>query len=293
LIFIIDADNRIDSEFLHYALPRFNDGEVAAFFGRSQVIWPDHVIPKLKYYFVAYRERLNFLLQHIYMFGQTSQFANATYVIPGSSTLYRSDVLSKLDLGTPGIINEDFHLAFQLYKYKLGKVASDARAIGREHSPDNLRDYWRQVRRWNIGFYQTIRLNGIWPSFFWVTLASFSFEVMINSLYVVLVFVFLPLILAGVWADHLLISTNWSILKGQLPLVHNVTITTFIFGMFLVDYWITAITALIKKRPMWLIYGLFFYVMHFVTALILFTAIIPGLFKSFDGRWVSPTRQEV
>lgn len=284
LIFIVDADNRIDENFLKVALPRFNDREVVAFFGKSKTIWSVKWLPDWAHYFVAYRERLNFLLTATYMYGQTSKWFNSTYVIPGSATIYRSRVLKKLDLGTPGIINEDFHLAFQLYKKKLGRVAFDPKAMGNEHHPDNLDDYWRQVRRWNIGFYQTIRLNGLWWSFFWLTLGAFTLEVTLNA-------VFLMMIPAFLWFNF----GNWELSAGllDLPLFGEIKLWQLLVFMWLADYLMTVLVALIKKRPSWLFYGVFFYLMHFVTAMILFTAIVPGLVRTYDGMWRSPTRRAV
>ena len=68
-----------------------------------------------------------------------------------------------------------------MHKKKLGKIAYKPSIIGWDQHPDSLADYWKQVRRWNIGFFQTIRANGVWPSFFWVALGVFSLEVVLNS----------------------------------------------------------------------------------------------------------------
>src|SRR3712207_8549707 len=38
-----------------------------------------------------------------------------------------------------------------------------------------------QVKRWNIGFFQTYRSHGAWPSFFWFSTTLFTLEVFITA----------------------------------------------------------------------------------------------------------------
>ena len=165
LIFIVDADTNMDPSCLFHALPLFNDKNVGVVFASSQTKWVQHIIPKLSYYFIAYRDRLNRLLQYCFVYGQTWKYTNVIYVIPGFATIYRSRVLKKLEIDTPGLLIEDFNLAFQYHRRKLGKIGYNPAMIGWDQYPDNLPDYWKQVRRWNIGFFQTVKKNGIWASF--------------------------------------------------------------------------------------------------------------------------------
>jgi len=282
LIFILDADTKPDRNFLKRALPLFDDPDIGVVFASSQIKWPQHIVPKLKYYFVAYRERLNRMLQYFLLYGQTWKYTSVNYVIPGFATIYRSSVLRKLEIDTPGILIEDFNLAFQFHKKKLGKLGYSPSIIGWDQYPDNLVDYWKQVRRWNIGFFQTVRKHGVWPSFFWLTLGVFSFEVILNSIFLL----FLPLIVASLlWPD---ILTDFY--RTYIPF-HISGLWYIFFTVFLTDYVLTVVIGLINKKPQLIFYGLFFFPMHYITSLILISSIIPGFFGSSSGQWVPPTRR--
>ena len=70
LIFIVDADTKIDKNFVRFALPFFNDPKISVVFGEPRIHWPKHILPKRGLYYVAYRERLN---QIITEFNTTSK----------------------------------------------------------------------------------------------------------------------------------------------------------------------------------------------------------------------------
>ena len=215
------------------------------------------------------------------------------YVIPGFATIYRSEILQQIELDAPGLLIEDFNAAFEVHKKKLGKIGFHPSCIGWVQHPDSLRDYWKQVRRWNIGFFQTVRKNGIWPSFFWLFLWVFSLEVFLNSLFILSFPVLIP---------YLILSGNPVALSGLLPFVNtyrqfgpfqSVTLWDIILVQFIIDYAFTVIIGLINKKPQFIFYGLFFFFMHYVTALILISSLIPGFFRSSQGRWTSPTRRKL
>lgn len=290
-IFIVDADTKIDKNFLNIALPIFNDPIVGAVFGSAQIKWQQHIIPRLKYYFISYRERLDRMLQYFLVYGQTWKYTNLSYVIPGFAVIYRSRILKQLEIDTPGLLIEDFNLAFQFHKKKLGLIGYRPSIIGWDQHPDNLLDYWKQVQRWNIGFFQTVKKNGIWPSFFWVVLGIFSLEVFLNSIFIL----FIPIIIVYFLLYYqLILNSGWN----SLPAIYfgiwpfgNLNILELFGGLFLIDYFFTVVIGLINKKPQFIFYGIFFFFMHFVTSLILVSSIIPGFFGSSSGRWVSPARR--
>src|SRR3989344_4182850 len=47
LIFIVDADTKIDKDFAPIALSIFNDPDIAVVFGSARIPWQHHLIPKL------------------------------------------------------------------------------------------------------------------------------------------------------------------------------------------------------------------------------------------------------
>lgn len=283
LIFIVDADTIVDRYFMKRALPLFDEPDISVVFAVDHIKWPQHLLPRLKYYFIAYRERLTRILHMLLTYGQTWKFTNVNYVIPGYAALYRTDILKQLEIDTPGLLIEDFNLAFQLHKKKLGKIGYRPNIIAWDQHPDNLVDYWNQVRRWNIGFFQTVKKNGFWPSFFWLSLAVFTFEVLVNSIFIIL----LPLIIVSlVWPE---IFTPFFLGYGPFQYLN---LMYFFLFIYLFDYLITVIVGWINNKPQFAFYGLFFFPMHFINSLILISAIIPGFFGSSSGRWDSPTRRE-
>jgi len=290
LIFIIDADTQMDSEFIPTALNIFKDPKIAVVFARPEIPWPQHIIPRLKYYLIGYRERLNKLLWLMLIYGQTWKYTNAMYVIPGFCTIYRSDVLSKLEIDTPGLLIEDFNLAFQLYKQKLGKVGHARRVWGWDQHPDNILDYWKQVRRWNIGFFQTLRKNGVWPSLFCLSMIIFSIEVFLHSFFIIgLPLYFFSLLLTS-FPDLIPPLDPFLMWVKNLEFFGHDTISWLLFNVFIVDYLFTVFIAIAYKKPQLLFYGLFFFPMHIFTSLILLSSVIPGFFTTSEGKWISPKR---
>lgn len=292
IVFICDADTRVDPSFLNQGLRYFNDPEVSAVFAATKTYWPDRLFPGWKWFFVSYRDRLNRLLISFYLYGQTWKHTNNTYVIPGSCTLYRSCILEKLPIDTPGLLIEDFNTAFFLKKKRLGKVAFHPNLIQWEHYPDNLRDYCRQVFRWNIGYLQTVRMNGVWPSWFWVTQGIFLFEVWSGSFFTLLV----PLLaLLAALEEVPAIAASIPLLTSiyrQVGIEANVSLVFLGIGVFGWDYLMTILVAVQQRRPQYLLYGIGFFFMHYVTALILVASFLPGLSTYSDGRWKPPTRRQ-
>lgn len=291
LIFIVDADTKIDKDFASIALSIFNDPDIAVVFGSAQIPWPKHVLPRLGLYFIAYRERLNRMLQYFLIYGQTWRYTNVNYVIPGFATIYRSEILRQLEIDTPGLLIEDFNLAFQLHKRKLGKIGYHPTMIGIDQHPDDLVQYWKQVRRWNIGFFQTVKANGIWPSFFWGSLMLFTIEVFLNSIFILFLPFLLIYLLAPVFPDIPILKEFSSIYQSFGPF-KNVSLLDILVTLLIFDYGMTVVIGLVHKKPQFLFYGLFFIFMHIVTSLILLSSLYPGFFGKSSGQWISPTRRE-
>lgn len=289
-IFIVDADTRIDRSFVRRALPFFNDPNIGVIYGSARITWPNHIIPRRKFYYVAYRERLNRMLQYFFAYGQTWKYTNTTYVIPGFATIWRTNILKKVRIDTPGLLIEDFNTAFQVHKHKICKIGYNPNCIGWDQHPETLVDYWKQVRRWNIGFFQTVKLNGIWPSWYWLTLGLFTYEVFMNSIFILL----LPLLLIYLVLTHYPFASplfaSYTNIYKQLGPFQNVRLIDIFVTTFVIDYGLTVVIGLIHKKPQFIFYGLFFFIMHFVTSLILITSLVPGFFSKSKGRWVSPKR---
>ena len=285
-IFIVDSDTNVDENFVPRALTLFNDPEISVVFARPMIRWEQHIVPRLSYYFIGYRERLNRILWNFMMYGQTWKYTNMSYVIPGFCTIYRSSILRRLEIDTPGLLIEDFNLAFQLHRRKLGKIGHTFGLWGWDQHPDNLPDYWKQVRRWNIGFFQTVKVNGFWPSFFWLTLAVFTMEVFLHSIFLLV----LPLWFVSLFVQDIpFFSSATTYIQSRVP----ISPFHLFFAVFVYDYLLSVVIGLVNKKPQLLFYGLFFFIMHYITSLILLTSVVPGFMTSSEGRWISPKRQEV
>ena len=96
--------------------------------------------------------------------------ANVTFVAPGFARAYRASVLEKIEISSSGLVIEDINMTFQVHKAALGKVVYSPYVKCSTEDPASLSDYSRQVRRWNLGLWQTIKRQGIWPSKFWLAL---------------------------------------------------------------------------------------------------------------------------
>ncbi len=93
---------------------------------------------------------------------KNAQNATKTLAIaPGCASLYRSDVLEKLNFQN-GPLTEDFDLTLQIHQQKLGKVVYVSKATVITQDPLTLKDYWQQVLRWNTGFWQNIFLHRLY-----------------------------------------------------------------------------------------------------------------------------------
>ncbi len=277
-IIINDADAQIDKNYLVKALPLFQDKTVAAI--------ATHGVPRLKDYgiwemfFIAYRLRLWRVLQFGMRFGQTWKFTNVTLIIPGSLSLYRTEVLKKLDIAAPGLIIEDFNMTFEVHKKKLGRIAYDPGIFGIHQDPYSFYDYVRQVRRWNLGFWQTVKRNGIWSSIFWLSTGSFIFELLSYALFLICI----PVIV------FLFILNSFQPINLYFISSHLTTLDLLV-GVFAMDYLTTIIAAIVEKRPIILLYGLGFFWLRYIDSIIYIYTLPMAFFFKSKGTWISPKRK--
>lgn len=284
-VLIMDAEVIVSDTYLQTILPYFDDPTVAAFVSHARSRWPQHRWPRWSLFFAAYRIRLWLTLYYGLRYGQTWKHSNVTPIIPGGSSVYRSAVLARLAINTPGLIIEDFHMTFQVHRHQLGRITSHPSAYIIDQEPSTLRDYIRQVHRWLLGFWQTFFLHGFWPSFFWFATFAFTVEMLAASLFTVLV----PFIVAA-----LLVTPDsvgpW--LQLTLPPFPTVTLTQLLVAVLVIDYGMTMLTAAIEGLPVLLLYGLGFFGLRYVDAIIFLWTLPQALFTTTPtGQWVSPARQ--
>ncbi len=85
-------------------------------------------------------------------------------VIPGPTSVFRTDVIEKLDFAT-GSLTEDFDITIQLHRYNLGKIQFIPAAKTYTQDPRTYSDFITQIRRWYRGFFQGVRRYGLGTSF--------------------------------------------------------------------------------------------------------------------------------
>lgn len=276
-IIINDADSEIDQHYVERALPYFNDPDNAA-------IAVHGVTREQKYsfwqnYLIAYRIRLWRIIQWGMRYGQTWKYTNVSFIVPGSLSMYRTSVLKKLEIDVPGLIIEDFNMTFELHKKKLGKIVYTPKIIGIHQDPYNLNDYIRQVQRWNVGFFQTVKRHGVWPSFFWFATTVYYIELYAYAFFIGLLPVYLAFFITNRFAPL------------DIPFVStNLRFTDLLIGVFFMDYLTTAIAAFLEKKPFLLFYGFGFIFLRYIDALIYIGSPIVAWFIKSKGTWASPKR---
>jgi len=149
--------------------------------------------------------------------------------------------------------------------------------------PDNLYDYWRQVQRWNVGFWQTIRYWGFWPSWFWLSLSVFLIENILMALYTLLVPSLITLAIFITVSSSIAWNDPFGILVAVLLLGGFVALNAL-------DYVITLAIAWRLRLPTMAIYGLGYFLLRYVDAIILLTSVPRAFLKASNGKWSPPKR---
>ena len=286
-ILIADADTIFPKNFLDKGLPFFLDKKVVVVTAYAKTQWYDGFRLSKKMYFISFRTRLWRMLQWMFVYGQSWRHLNVLPVIPGFASLYRSETLKKLKISVPGLAIEDFNLGFQVHKKKLGVIAHHPSVYATTQEPDNLRDYWKQVKRWNVGLFQTIRYWKMWPSFFWISLTIFLSEIILSTIF----FLVLPVLIIFLSSYYFAsIFTPFALEIGDYIDTYYFSLIDIFVLIFLFDYLLTLIVALKDKKPLLAFYGIGFNFLRFVDALILIASIRQGFFGRSSGKWESPHR---
>ena len=293
VVMLLDADTVLSADYMRSSLNMFDDPDVVAIAGRAATVWDKtERLGFVGSLLRAYRERLYVLFQVLLKYGQASRFTNAVTIVPGFASMYRTRILSSIDIDAPGLAIEDFNMTFEVHARRLGRIAfHPRRAIAYTQDPHNLRDYSKQVERWSLGFWQTLRRHGLHVGRFWCLLAAFVAEVLTSSVVFVMLGPALLLSAAGqLWlslvgpgGDMGMLAENVS---GVLP-PH-----VALLGVVLPDYLFTVIVAIAQRRAGYLFFGLFFVPLRCVDAWLCLRALWRSRRQSV-GVWKSPERRAV
>lgn len=279
-VLILDADSQVDPHFLRNGLPILGQRGVAVVAGH--VISRRPVGGGFAQIIHNYRKRLNLILQTLFRFGQSWAPLNFTIVAPGFASLYRSEVISELNIAEPGLVIEDINMTFELHKKFLGRVAYSPRVRCTTEDPLNLHDYSRQMRRWSLGLWQTMAKQGVWLGKFWLFLSAYVAELLLSALsYAVLAVLTL-------WA--LLTSPNETFWVPTLGGFILVPIIYLPFIALLTDVFVSMIAAAVSRDWRILLYAPLFPILRAVDIYWFLVTIPLAAFTKSDGRWASPVR---
>ncbi|MGH4014594.1 MAG: glycosyltransferase family 2 protein [Pseudonocardiaceae bacterium] len=291
VLLILDADTQLDGYYVERGLALLDDPEMAAVAGYAHTTWRPEQLTMVGRFLVSYRTRLYAVMQWI-KYGQTWRYTNVTPIVPGFASMYRTRALSQMDLNPPGLVIEDFNMTFELHRKRLGKIAFEPSVFGRTQDPDNLSDYYRQIKRWWLGFWQTLRRHGLWFSWFSAALSLFLVEIVVASLVMALAALAVMLLALAPLTGGLVLEMGWyTSLYGTLSsLLSPMNLLLFVF---IPDYLLTCAVAVWMRRPSLLVYGLSFLFIRVIDSMAALWTVRDAWRTKSTGRWNSPRRRMV
>ncbi|HSX42387.1 MAG TPA: glycosyltransferase family 2 protein [Candidatus Saccharimonadales bacterium] len=234
-IFFFDADTRISREFLKRVRRMLVDEKPALLVGtvgsgRNGLI-------------SAYRA-YEYGFSHF--FYKNAQNAMGTIVVaPGCASVYRSDVIDALDF-TNHTLTEDLDLTMQIHHRRLGRIVYCPQATVATQDPATFSDYWKQINRWNTGFWQNFFLHKLYQPNRKINLEVLLLVADVGLWLVILALAAVhPLVILKLYGLSLLISTSLGVatvaLTGQFwalpyaPLFgffHLINLSSLIYSLF-------------------------------------------------------------
>lgn len=140
---LMDADTEVCESYFAVVKRAFSDQSVAAVCGRAKST-PHN-------WLTAYRCLAYWMSHAIYKGGQSNM--GVITVTPGCASSFRADVFSKLDWNTDTIV-EDMDCTIQIHRQKLGRIVYQKDAVVSTQDPRTVRDYIKQIYRWDTGTWQ-------------------------------------------------------------------------------------------------------------------------------------------
>jgi biofilm PGA synthesis N-glycosyltransferase PgaC len=289
-VLLLDADTRLDPNYFDATLPLFDNAAIVAVAGCAHSDWQTSGVSFVGRLLLAHRSRLYSLTQRLLKYGQTWHASNRTHIVPGFASLYRTDILGEISIDAPGMVIEDFNMTFEVYRKRLGRVGFTLDGIAVTQDPNNLHDYTRQVKRWALGLWQTVRRHRLRLDLFSAMLVLLLAELLAASVLLVLL-PFIVLILA--LPDLVPQTLDWSwAASAHAFLAAHISLQTIAIGVLAPDYLLTCGMAIAERRPRYLFYGLFFVFVRIIDAWLALYTLPRAWREKSTGRWVSPTRRD-
>lgn len=188
-------------------------------------------------------------------------------VIPGPTSCFRADIFEMVNFDN-GSLTEDFDVTMQIHRKKLGKIQFIPGAVAYTQDPRALKDYIKQITRWNRGGLQSMVRYRIGRKLSPID-AYLSYQILQNLLFFASYLI---------WVPYLTITRHSGAVIAA-AFITDVTIT----------YVITLLTAIRTKR--WDVISAFpfVYIIRWVSLAVFLKAftevIILGRFRSSSGTW--------
>jgi biofilm PGA synthesis N-glycosyltransferase PgaC len=224
-------------------------------------------------------------------YGQTWRGVSATHIVPGFASVYRSKALRHITVNPPGLVIEDFNMTFELHAKRLGRVAFSPKARAYTQDPAAYRDYVRQMRRWALGLWQTVRRSRPRRAVFAGSLALTLLELLTSSV----MYLLLPPVVLLLSLTEAVPGVTTTPVLGVvcIQLSAHMGLAEIGLGIALPDYVLTCFVALVERRPRYLLLGLFFLPLKITDAAIALYTLPRAWLDRSTGQWVSPTRRPV
>ncbi|MFI0466691.1 glycosyltransferase family 2 protein [Saccharopolyspora sp. 5N102] len=291
VVMLLDADTHVEPGYFRAALPLFDDPGVVAVAGCVRTSWRDRALGPVGKLVAFHRQRIYTMTQYLLKFGQTWRRVNATHIVPGFASMYRTEVLPRIEVNPPGLVIEDFNMTFEVYQKRLGKVGFTPSAVATTQDPSSFGDYVKQCKRWALGLWQTVRRHPPRTNLFTAMLALLLLEMLASSLMLVLLpLVALVLVVPAVFDGVLAIPV---VNEAHDFVAGFASLETLLFGVVIPDLLLTCIVAVLQRQPRFLLFAGFFLALRVLDAGIALYAIPSAWLSSSSGRWRSPDRRAV
>lgn len=180
------------------------------------------------------------------------RFQAATHtvtVIPGPTSCFRSDVFQQLNFANQSL-TEDFDVTLQLHRNKLGRVQFIPAAVAYTQDPATIKDYIKQITRWNRGIMQGMHRHkiGLKPS---RVDAYLVFQVFQNLLFFSSFFILLPILALSRDPANLVATTFLMDVAITLGIVVAVALKTRRWGIlaaYPLIYWLRWVSLFVFMR---------------------------------------------
>ncbi|WP_051053531.1 glycosyltransferase [Mycolicibacterium chubuense] len=288
VVLLLDADTRLSDDYLATGLPEFDDEGVVAVAGSVRCSLDPPPRKLMGRLLLAYRARVYVGVQLLTKYGQAGRWADVVSIVPGFASMYRTDVLDSIDITAPGLVIEDFNMTFEVHVKKLGRIAfRPCAAVAYTQDPDAFGDYVRQIRRWSLGFWQTVRLHRKHFGRFWFALTAQVAELICGS---VTLLCMPPLMLFAVYTEAVSATYGPPEVAGH-ELVGTLTPQIVALGFLVPDLLVTLLAVCALRRPRLLLFAPLLPALRLLDAYVCLRSLVAATRTRSTGRWVSPVRR--